>query len=397
MASVLAVFSKKLFEERARLDGAVASLGDVFPFSVYTSKHKGLQVLADGGALFAVAVRPPKERLWLVGVLENPTLNADGWTAAPNIVPIVDITHLRPTLRFANGKGMSQVEGRLAMSLQTPRVLSDDDVALLRAAIPAAEPEKRALEEKRPSPRPADHGYPSAEEALGLGETQATFNAIDGSRMVIVPEGNFLSGRHRESRHLPTFGMAMHPVTNRQWAAFVKATQYRPEATHPEPERYLQIGGVRENIDDLDDHPVVGVSAVDAGHYCAWAGLCLPTGLEWEKAARGVDGRPFPWGRASPHGFFAVRQDRKREFLAVCHIAKSSTTSVHSYPNIRTAYGCRNMIGNVSEICVDGPDVDPTALTETDQIGLRGSAYLRVTTDLPMTCAYERRLRATGR
>ena len=79
-----------------------------------------------------------------------------------------------------------------------------------------------------------------------------------------------------------------------------------------------------------DDHPVHGVTYDDAMAYCAWAGLRLPTSLEWEFAARGVRGGIYPWGDEDPYYF---------------------TAPVHAFPAGASPLGCLNMSGNVQEIC----------------------------------------------
>jgi hypothetical protein len=132
--SVLAIISKAIFERDARTGGRLAGVGDVVPLARYVSKNKGLAPLADGGSLFLVTVRPPDEALWLVAVLEAPAHDGENWNSPPNTAPITDISAQKDQIRFANGSGIRAKKGALGMSLQTPRVLSDADVALLRAA-----------------------------------------------------------------------------------------------------------------------------------------------------------------------------------------------------------------------------------------------------------------------
>jgi len=143
MASVMAIVSKAVFEQLAKQKGG-AALGVRLGLDRYGSTHKALAPLGEGGALFAVTVRPPNEALWLVAVLEQPRLGDDGWHAAASTVAITDVTHLKDQLRFANGKGLTAAAGALGMSLQTPRALSAEDEALLRAAAGAAPGEKPA-------------------------------------------------------------------------------------------------------------------------------------------------------------------------------------------------------------------------------------------------------------
>jgi uncharacterized protein (TIGR02996 family) len=126
MASVMAIVSKAVFEKAAR----GLELGDVWNTDEYASRHKALDALADGGDLILVTVRPP-EQLWLVAVLRDPRANDRGWKAKlPNTTPIRDIESLRNKLRFVTGAGITVKAGALGMSLQTPRVLADSDVAL---------------------------------------------------------------------------------------------------------------------------------------------------------------------------------------------------------------------------------------------------------------------------
>jgi hypothetical protein len=134
MPDVLAIVSKAIFERDARVGGKVAGVGDVVPMDRYVSKNKGLSPVAEGGALFLVTVRPPDESLWLVAILEAPKFDGEQWVSAPNTAAIADIGALKSQITFANGSGISAKKGALGMSLQTPRVLSDADVALLRAA-----------------------------------------------------------------------------------------------------------------------------------------------------------------------------------------------------------------------------------------------------------------------
>ena len=102
--------------------------------------------------------------------------------------------------------------------------------------------------------------------------------------MVLVPAGPFLLGPRRETSTLPAFYIDKYPVTNRQYGAFCRATQYRWPKYWEAP---------RFNGPEL---PVVGVSVADAVKYCKWIGKDLPSEEQWEKSARGTDGRLFPWG-----------------------------------------------------------------------------------------------------
>lgn len=130
MANVIALVSKAGRKDIEREHGAL-ELGTVTPVAAYHSKHRTLEGLESGGSLFMVTVDDGK--LLVVAVLHNPQFDGGSWTAPPNEVPMLDITELVPELEFSTGKGLKVPPEKWAMSLQTPRVLTDADVAHLRA------------------------------------------------------------------------------------------------------------------------------------------------------------------------------------------------------------------------------------------------------------------------
>ena len=101
----------------------------------YTSQSKALAGLTRD--LYLVTVRPPDETLWLVAVLRAPVFTGEFWEAAPNTQPIVDITSLVSALQFTNGQGLPAKPGTRAMSLQTARTLTPEDLAVLAGATEA--------------------------------------------------------------------------------------------------------------------------------------------------------------------------------------------------------------------------------------------------------------------
>lgn len=211
-----------------------------------------------------------------------------------------------------------------------------------------------------------------------------------GVELWLIPAGtSILGGAEGFRASFPAFRLARHPVTNAQFARFLAETGYAPPADHPENDRFLAAwGGARTPPAALADHPVVFVSSLDALAWCRWAGLTLPTEWMWERAARGDDGRLYPWGNS-------IRRPVRAQ------VFKDKTAPVGSHPEARTPYGCEDLIGNVSEWCLPG---EPGALPDPDTLDpqgtapVRGSAFMRRTTRAGrLTAAHRRMLSATRR
>jgi formylglycine-generating enzyme required for sulfatase activity len=213
--------------------------------------------------------------------------------------------------------------------------------------------------------------------------------------MVPVPAGELLMGSDpkmdprakgsEQPQHilpLPAYSIAKTPVTNAEFLAFVQAVD-RPPPSHWANERPL-IGEER--------HPVVHITWHDAVAYCNWLSsvtgrsFCLPSEAEWEKAARGSDGRLYPWGDRWEGGR--------------CNTAQSgtwTTTPVDAHPQGASPYGLLDMAGNVWEwtrsLHCSYP-YEPTdgreALDVPDRRVLRGGSF-GYKPDLAR-CAYRMRL-----
>lgn len=185
-----------------------------------------------------------------------------------------------------------------------------------------------------PSLPPSAPGAPATLEPIA---PDLVRNSKDGSILVRVPAGPFRMGSEDSEAFedeapvhevdLEEFWIGKHAVTNRQFERFVLETGY--DGGSAWKESAAQWG---------PDSPVVHVSWRDAFSYCRWAGLTLPTEAQWEKAARGTDGRKYPWGdrwEADRAWFFENSEGRIHP--------------VDSRPQGASPYGCLNMAGNVWE------------------------------------------------
>jgi hypothetical protein len=124
MASVLAIISKAAFGKLRTYDGGTPAVGQKIDIDRYDSTHPVLDAMKEKGALFLVTVAPG-ETLWLVAVLGAPSRSKGSWISKINLCPVVDLTPLCAEL------GLERGDGKLAMRLQTPRVLDQRVVEIL--------------------------------------------------------------------------------------------------------------------------------------------------------------------------------------------------------------------------------------------------------------------------
>jgi formylglycine-generating enzyme required for sulfatase activity len=163
----------------------------------------------------------------------------------------------------------------------------------------------------------------------------------DGAPAVIIPAGNFTMGDNEDSPqrevNLRGFYLDKYEVTVARYANFLKARgavnppDYWEEARH----------------DGAGELPVVGVAWHEADAYCRWAGKRLPTDAEWEKAARGINGRKYPWGNDAP---VSARANFGR---AADDPYQGGLMPVSGREAGKSPYGAEDLAGNVSEWVAD--------------------------------------------
>ena len=212
--------------------------------------------------------------------------------------------------------------------------------------------------------------------------------------MVRVPEGWFLMGSTKKvdrnaypaempqrKVYLDAYDLDKFEVTTVQYLKFVLATNRDPLID------WQYDGGNFQ--EEMASHPVMHVSWFDADAYCKWAGKRLPTEAEWEKAARGEDGRIYPWGNQTAGlsrsnfgrtGLSGPVRDRPERLLLYPPII-----SVDKYDNGVSPYGVFQMSGNVSEWVADwyepkyyatAPEKNPKGPETGTQRAFRGGGWI---------------------
>ncbi len=174
----------------------------------------------------------------------------------------------------------------------------------------------------------------------------------DGAPMLLVPGGEFVMGSTTAGEDPPhrlqidAFYIDRYEVTNGRYQKFIEATRHRAPQHIVDPNYDLWTG--KTPAPGVADLPVINVDWYDAAAYCRWAGKRLPTEAEWEKAARGTDGRVYPWGNEAPA---AARLNFSRRWQGALTLQP-----VGSFESGGLPYGAQDMAGNVWEWVSDWYD-----------------------------------------
>ncbi len=218
--------------------------------------------------------------------------------------------------------------------------------------------------------------------------------------MVVVPAGEFVMGSDKRVDrlayrselpqrrvYLDAFEIDKYEVTNLHYLKFILATGRQPQLD------WRYDGGNFQEA--MANHPTMHVSWYDADAYCRWAGKRLPTEAEWEKAARGEDGRINPWGNQGAGlsranfgrtGLSGPVRDRPERLLLYPPLI-----AVDKYDNAVSPYGVHQMIGNVAEWVTDwydpdyyktAPNRNPKGPETGTQKAFRGGGWMDSTTTM---------------
>jgi len=223
---------------------------------------------------------------------------------------------------------------------------------------------------------PAAYEAPTADT-----KPSASTSPADTSEMVLIPAGSFQMGcdsnnsaefcnSNEQPLHtvtLDAYAIDAHEVTNVRYQACVNAGRCSPPSESNSYTHDFYYGNP-----DYADYPVIKVDWNQAAAFCTWASKRLPTEAEWEKAARGTDGRIYPWG------------DVADQTLANYGAGDWDTTTVGSYPSGASPYGAMDMAGNVFEWVSDwwekdyysvSPAINPTGPTTGVTRVARGGSW----------------------
>ncbi|CAE6750841.1 MAG: SUMF1/EgtB/PvdO family nonheme iron enzyme [Nitrospira sp.] len=220
----------------------------------------------------------------------------------------------------------------------------------------------------------------------------------DGAPMVLIPAGAFTMGSNEglpaeRPEHVVTlnaYAIDRYEVSMRLYRKFLQEAQRDAPPTWDD-----------EAAETVGDRPAVGVSWADASAYCTWAGKRLPTEAEWEKGARGTDGRRYPWGPMQPFVDIAnynrgVWVNEAVTLVSVAGGVEGMSVRHGLKEGGRSPYGLHHMAGNAAEWVADwydreyyakSPDKNPAGPAKGEKKVIRGGSW----SDLPVA------LRASAR
>ena len=228
-----------------------------------------------------------------------------------------------------------------------------------------------------------------------------TIKGQDGAPMILISGGPFTMGsndglpseRPEHSVTLDSYYIDQYEVSMQLYGAFLLAAKHDAPSTWDD-----------EAATTVGDRPAVGMGWTDAAAYCAWAGKRLPTEAEWEKAARGTDGRRYPWGHMQPFVDIAnynrgVWVSEAVTVVGVADGVEGMSVRHGLKDGGKSPYGLHHMAGNAAEWVSDwydreyyakSPDTNPTGPPTGEKKVLRGGSWA----DLPVALRVSARMSA---
>ncbi len=291
--------------------------------------------------------------------------------ASPPAAPIPAL----PKLRIQDNDAKPPVK---AQAPGTPAENSGKESAPVKAEPIPTPPKPKAQEGEAKPPAKGPHSANGSPASKPVATLPVEINGKDGAPMVLVPAGEFTMGSDKgdddESPihrvYLDTFYLDKFEVTNGRFAKFVDAIQSEPPWGFSDKDTPVTHA----------DRPVRWVSWMDAMGYCLWAGKRLPTEAEWEKAARGTDGRIYPWGNDPPtpaHAVFGLKEG-----------GSDTVSPIGNRDKGRSLYGAHDLAGNLYEWVTDWyaedyyanfaktPAINPRGPNEGTAKVQRGGSYI---------------------
>ena len=219
-------------------------------------------------------------------------------------------------------------------------LLSGDETKIRAAVASIPEQEREAYAQQMLAVLAPGQSYPAVQRVSAGTALAYLGDPRDFDEMVEIPAGQFQYGEEKQPQTLESFKIGKCPITNAQYKRFLDAN---PDCRVPHVDEdwarpYNWDRDTRTYPLGRANHPVVLVSWEDAVAYCRWAKKRLPSEEEWEKAARGEDGREWPWGNE----FDPERANTSEGGVG-------ATTPVGCYPGGASPYGGLDMAGNVWE------------------------------------------------
>jgi len=220
---------------------------------------------------------------------------------------------------------------------------AEEEQKVLLARQQAVEEEARRGATGKPGTEGAQQPAPIVEATL---RPYLAPKAKDSSPVVLIPEGEFIMGSKpgdgqpdespQRKIYLNAYTIDQYEVTVAQYAEYLKKSKAEP------PDFWERV-----NVKEEGNRPVIGVDWLEASEYCEFYGKRLPTEAQWEKAARGVDGRKYPWGDQEPGPLLANYAS------GVSFSYGKSLYPVGNYESGKSPYSVYDMVGNVWEWTLD--------------------------------------------